>query len=341
MLQKLFSFLKKDTYIDFSEPDTDSVRYAVQANTSVLDTLLGKGHAVPFSCKSGVCQSCKMQCANPDKLPPQSQNGLSEAEKQLGYFLPCCCTPTESLSISPAQTASKLHSAKVIEKVFVNEQIIKLKIESPFSFKGGQFCNLFKTEELGRSYSIASHADTGHLEFHIKHIPDGQFSGWAAAELNAGDEIQVQGPYGDCIYVETESFSNTPLLMCGIGTGLAPLVGVLKTALAHKHTGNIDLVIAARKSDSFYYTEELINLEQQYSNITLHWLASEITDDNDNSFILGADVYSYTKALLPELDQHHVYLCGAPSFIKKMKKQCFMTGAKMSAIYSDVFQPAQ
>lgn len=339
MIRKLFSIFQRTTSIEFTDEEGKQFSYPLKKDTSVLDTLLDRGHSIPNSCKAGVCQSCILQCSNPENLPRTSQNGLGPAERELGYFLSCSCKPNKSLHITNAENQSALHSARILSKTFVSDDIIQLKLEAPFEFKGGQFCNLYKDQDVCRSYSIASGDNSHELEFHIKRLQHGQFSRWAAESLQPGEEIQLQGPFGECFYINHEDARKRPLLLCGIGTGLAPLLGVIRTAIADKHSGGIKLVIGARNADNFYLSEDLQSLKQSYPALDIHWLANE-PGQNPPENLEIADIYTFVKEHVNDLDSHIVYLCGAPSFVQKMKKQCYMSGASLSNIFSDIFQPA-
>ena len=340
MIRKFFSMFKRSISIEFTDPEGEQFCYPLSNNTSVLDSLLDQGHSIPHSCKAGVCQSCIMKCANPSHLPQASQRGLGSAERELGYFLSCCCKPNKHLNITCAENKSALYSARVLSKTFVSDEIILLKVEAPFGFKGGQFCNLYKSDELSRSYSIASSDNDRELEFHIKRLEQGQFSRWAADSLEPGDEIQLQGPFGECFYIDNDALNKRPILLCGIGTGLAPLIGVIRTAIKNRHASDITLIIGAKNGDSFYLEKELLAIRETYPTLKIYWLANE-PGERPPEHLQIADIYDFVKIHVSDLESHTVYLCGAPSFVQRMKKQCYLGGASLNHIFSDIFQPAK
>lgn len=337
MIREIFSFFKKKATINFTDQDGNRHSYPIDPRSTVLDTLLDAGHTIPHSCKSGSCQSCTMQCSNPSALPNYATQNLKAAEKELGYFQACSCQPNQSIDIALLETTGETHTVKVLEKTLISNDVIHLTLEAPFTFRGGQFVNLFKDSDTCRSYSIASQDNSNTLEFHIKHLPDGTFSHWAASELDAGDSINIQGPFGDCFY--TEAYASRPLLLCGIGTGLAPLLGVIKTALKQNHQAPIHLVLGARASENFYLRDELASLVKKHTSLSIDWVAQDM-DSSSNDFAQTGDLYEHLKNTFPDLNEFVVYLCGAPSFIQKAKKQSYLSGAAMNHILSDAFQPA-
>ncbi|AOY88702.1 hypothetical protein BKP64_11250 [Marinobacter salinus] len=67
---------------------------------TILEAMLRQGVKFPFSCRKGSCHAC-MHIVKKGALPPDSQKGLSGEQISQGFFLPCLCKPTDSLSIIP------------------------------------------------------------------------------------------------------------------------------------------------------------------------------------------------------------------------------------------------
>ncbi|MGA8172917.1 MAG: 2Fe-2S iron-sulfur cluster binding domain-containing protein [Methylocystis sp.] len=76
----------------------------VAPDETALDALLRAGVDAPRGCRAGVCQSC-MQRVVEGAPPPAAQEGLSEAQKAMGYFLPCVCVVETPLRIAPIDDA--------------------------------------------------------------------------------------------------------------------------------------------------------------------------------------------------------------------------------------------
>lgn len=298
-------------------------------NKSVLQALTDAGIDIPNACHAGACQSCKLQ-ATDGELPALSQQGLSGAEKQLGYFLSCQCFPIADLTIAEAAT-SKRYLAKVLEKKFLNDSVIQITLAAPFTFLSGQFVNIIHGD-ITRSYSIASSPSSNVIELHIKKLPNGLFSSFAFGSLSVGDELILQGPFGKCIY---DAALDQPLLMAGLGTGLAPLLGILRTAISAGHKGPIHLVAGAKRPEGLYLVDELNKLATTYENLTIDFVAQEGASDNCTT----ADIYQFCKAAHTSTKGYAVFLCGAPSFVNKLKKQSFLLGANMANIHADSFTP--
>lgn len=310
--------------------------FEVKPGDSVLATLNEQGQDISYGCQAGLCQACVMQALD-GELPAKAQRGLKENQKALKYFLSCqCVLPEEgNLSLARVGAAQLTGQASVLEKFWLNSAIIALRLQVPdkdFKYHAGQYATLWKDELVGRSYSIASTEQESWLEFHIRVHEQGAFSAWAAEVLNIGDKIQLHGPLGECFY---QAEAGQKLLLAAVGTGLAPIYGILKDALQQGHTGDIQLLLGARSSADFYLVEILQAIEKAHENVSIHWLAMDVSAEHD--FASNEDIYRFAKNRLESLSGSKVYLCGAQSFVMKMRKASFLAGAAMSDILADSF----
>lgn len=237
-------------------------KYLIQENESVLNTLLRNNVLIPYSCQSGICQSCLMKVQE-GALPSDSQKGLSEEYCEEKNFLACICKPTENLKIERASNSAQILNAsvKAIELKSDEILILKLKCDEDFNYKPGQFINIINENNLSRSYSLASHPNTTSLlEFHIRRCSMGKMSNWIFESLKLNDKIKIAGPNGYCFY--SEKYKNKPLLLIGVGTGLSPLVGILQDAFYKSHAGEIHLVHGALNNKGLYYRKELLSYKE-------------------------------------------------------------------------------
>jgi len=306
----------------------------LQDNETVLNALLRCGIDVPFGCRTGVCQSCIMQ-AEHSSIIPAAQKGLREVQKQQGYFLSCCCQPTEPMIVSLSNDYKK-ETTTVLEKSMLTPDIVRIRVEKTMCYRSGQYMTLWKDKDTARSYSIASHpTHDDFIEFHIRVYQDGVFSPWAANKLQVGDKLQIQGPMGECFY--TNKNKAQTLFLSGLGTGLAPLYGIVRDALLARHHGKILLLLGARFEQSLYYQAELTALSNNFSNFDVRYSVQQITPELQATHSRESDIYSTAKMLIPDFTGTKIFLCGGENFVRKMKKQCFLSGANMGDIHSDTF----
>lgn len=316
--------------------DYEGQSLEIAEGQTVLDALLNAGIDVPHGCCSGVCQSCLMQAQDGTDLSA-AQKGLSDAQKALNFFLACQCEPSASLAVTTA--ATERIPAEIVDKQALSSTVWLLKLRVQMTFLAGQFVTVIRDDQLARSYSIASVPDeSGVIDLHIRRYPDGQFSSWVADEAAVGDSLQLQGPLGTCVYTPCV---DQPMVLAGIGTGLAPLWGILQDAIAQGHQAPIHLLLAGRNTDdSFYWTQEMADWCAQHPQVRCTRVAEQVNGTGDNLWqgeVVQGDVYEYLSQHYPDLKGFRVFLCGAESFVKKMRRQCFMAGAGMKDISADAF----
>lgn len=310
----------------------EGARIAVRPEESALHALLRSGHEIPYGCQSGLCHACKLYCA--EGIPPElSQKALSESERSAGEILACQCYPDSPLTLTSA-AKHDLIEAQILEKNWLSKDVIQLILTSTIEFQGGQYITLWANPNTPRCYSIAScPATSNYIECHIRIWPEGTFGQWLIEKTDIGDTLQLQGPFGNVVYDTKSDLTHAPVLMVGISTGLSPLLGVLRTALHQKHQAPIHLVLGARTTQGLYLQETLDQLCKKHSNLSVYKLIQR--PDTKESQI--SDIYQFCKAQFPSLVNTKVYLAGDGSFVRKMRKQCFLAGAAMQDIRADVF----
>ena len=329
-------------------PTQPSVHYQgtwveLQSEESVLQALLRSGFAIPHSCQAGACQSCVMQADDDSKaaVPAAAQQGLSPAQRQQGMFLACCAQPAEPLSASlPDASTRPTTTAEIIAIEPLNQRVLSVKLAAELNYQAGQFVNVSVEStshgSLQRSYSLAcAPAPNKPLELQIKLLSDGKFSQWLLSEAKSGNTITLEGPHGLC-HITDEDLDTPSLLLAGTGTGLAPLLAITEAAMAQDYKGEIHLLFANRNGDDFYCLERLQALAAKHSNLKLHLLAQQADVEAP---LQSGDVYQYLKQLSADIDMSRsaVFLCGAESFVQKMRKACFLQGASMKRIRADAF----
>jgi len=308
--------------------------YSLQAEETVLETLLRENLNVPYGCQGGVCQTCMMRST--DTPPPAAaQVGLKEPLKKKNYFLPCVCYPENDMEIvRPDHSGISLES-KVVAKESLSRDIIRvtLQFEGELDFRAGQFVNLTRSDGVTRSYSIANPPGKDNLlEFHIRRLPNGEFSAWAYDELAVGESLILSEPQGDCHYLP--DYSDRELLLVGTGSGLAPLYGIVLDALENDHSGSIHLYHGSRNTEGLYLVDELRQLAT--NNEKFNYTPCISGEDVADGYSAGR-AESVALSNISDLKGWTVFLCGHPEMVSQAKKQAYLSGASLQNIYSDPF----
>lgn len=163
----------------------------------MLDAFLRQGISIPFSCRDGVCHSCK-QVAVSGSIPVGAQKGLTPSQREQGCFLPCICVPTEDMVIQSPQEALLFTPTIVQEKELLGEDICRLLLEPTLAqaSKSGQFINVRNGKTEVRAYAVSNQpADEYFLEIRVRKLAGDSFSNWIFDTLAVNGELEIQGPF--------------------------------------------------------------------------------------------------------------------------------------------------
>lgn len=177
---------------------------------------------------------------------------------------------------------SQFHPLTVtdIHRTIRDAVVLTLSPENPdaFSFTQGQYLTFkqdFDGTELRRNYSICAGLDDGTLQVGIKRVDGGAFSTFANAELQVGDILHAMPPKGTFFSALEPELPKSYLGFAG-GSGITPVLSILKTVLAREPLSTFTLVYANRAVNTIMFREELEDLKNRYmGRLTLiHMLES-------------------------------------------------------------------
>jgi len=138
--------------------------------------------------------------------------------------------------------------------------------EAAFDFIQGQYLTFrhdFDGEELRRSYSICAGKDDGILQVGIKRVDGGAFSTWANEELKVGDRVQAMAPMGT-FHTAIDAGAERNYLGFAGGSGITPVLSILKTTLSREPKSTFTLVYANKGVNTIMFREELEDLKNLY-----------------------------------------------------------------------------
>ena len=167
---------------------------------------------------------------------------------------------------------SRFHDLEVtdIRKTIRDAVVVTLKpangAAAEFDFTQGQYLTFrreFDGEELRRSYSICAGKGDGVLQVGIKRVDGGAFSTWANEELQVGEVLQAMPPMGGFFTPLNAAHAKTYLGFAG-GSGITPVLSIIKTTLAQEPQSNFTLVYANKGVNTIMFREELEDLKNSY-----------------------------------------------------------------------------
>ncbi len=177
------------------------------------------------------------------------------------------------------------HKLRVAEVKRETPDAVSVRLELPeqlretFTFRAGQhltFRREFGGEEVRRNYSVCVSPSEGVLKIGVKKIAGGVFSGGVNDELKAGDELEVMAPHGSFCWAFDEAARRDYVAFAG-GSGITPILSLIKTALAMEPRARFTLFYGNRTSPGVMFLEEIAGLKDRYLDrfSVFHFLEEE------------------------------------------------------------------
>lgn len=178
-----------------------------------------------------------------------------------------------------------------------------------------------------RSYSVASAPDgTGEIELTVEKLEGGEVSEFLHDVVRPGDELEVRGPIGLFFVWEGER----PALLVGGGSGVVPLMAMLRQARAIGRRDLLRLVVSARSPDDLYYADELPGPE----SVVLYTRQAPPGAGRTAGRIAVADIAPLVRG------NEDVYVCGSPAFADAATDVIIGAGIPADRIRVERFGPS-
>ena len=218
------------------------------------------------------------------------------------------------------------------------------ELKEVFRFQQGQHVSIKKTidgQELRRSYSICSSPLDGELRIAIKKIEGGLFSGFANKQLKAGDSLEVMPPAGKF---------NSPLqpnqkkqyLGIAAGSGITPIISLIKTTLATEHYSEFTLIYGNRQRSSIIFFELLEQIKNQYMErfSMTHVLSREKTDSPLNFGRINQEKLQEMSRLICFENFDEVFICGPEEMTETAIAFLENKGVDRKKLHAELFTSA-
>ena len=189
------------------------------------------------------------------------------------------------------------------------------ELRETFGFTQGQYLTLRATidgQDLRRSYSICAGVDDGELRVGVRRVKGGVFSNWINENVRPGDSISVMAPQGR-FFVPIEPELRRHHVGIAGGSGITPILSIMKTVLAREPRSRFTLIYGNRMLRSTMFKEELEDLKNRYmTRLTLqHVFSDEPTDAPINSGLMNrGKIAEFLDTVVPAATIDHVYVCG-------------------------------
>lgn len=212
-----------------------------------------------------------------------------------------------------------LRVAKIVPETAEANSIrfeIPQNLKSAFAFRAGQHLTLRATingEEVRRNYSLCTAPCDDDWMVTVKRISGGLFSNWIADELKAGDTLEVMVPHGS-FTTEFDPAANRHLVGIAGGSGITPVISLIRTLLLEEPRSRFTLLYGNRDSSSVIFLEALAGLKDKYLERLeiYHFLDAEEQDiDLFNGMLSRERLEAAIPALIPDAaDVGSWFICG-------------------------------
>lgn len=218
---------------------------------------------------------------------------------------------------------------------------VPLSLEKDFAFKQGQSLTMrviLNGEEVRRTYSLCSCPLDEEWRVAIKKVEGGLFSSYANELLKPGDQLDVMEPVGN-FYTELDPSHKKNYLAFAAGSGITPVISIIKTTLAKEPGSNFTLVYGNRSQKSIIFFEELEGLKNTYMDRfnLIHILSRERMDATINSGRIDPDKLKALDKLVDYSSTDEFFICGPEEMIFCIKDFLEANGIDKKKIHFELF----
>ena len=215
------------------------------------------------------------------------------------------------------------------------------ELKESFKFSQGQSLTMRTTlngEEVRRTYSICSSPLDKEWRVAIKNVEGGTFSSFANMHLKKGDVLEVMEPVGS-FYTELNQSRKKNYLALAAGSGITPIISILKTTLALEPQSNFTLVFGNRNKNSIIFKEELEALKDKFLQRfrIYHVFSREKTELTLNSGRIDLNKITELSKLINYKSMDEIFICGPEEMIFQIKEWLEQKGIDRKKIHFELF----
>ena len=337
-----------------------NLEFCAAPDQTLLDAALDCSLNLPHSCKGGNCGACRARLLRGEiHYPNGPPLGLSDAEAAEGLILLCQATGRsdlliETFAMRPAHAAtSKRLPCRIERTQTLSHDVLGVWLQLPvaeaFTFEPGQYIDIILAGGRRRSFSIASPPhDSRPLELHVRRVAGGEFTDRLFLQSPDRTLLTMEGPLGQFVYRQVQApgteprgrqppgSAAPPMLLIGGGTGIAPLISILRHVIENGIDRDMRVYWGVRSERDLYAHARLENLSKR-ARMRYVPVLSEPTPA-----WRGRSGWVHEAALqdIDDLDAHEVYAAGPPAMIAAVQREFTARGVSASRLYFDSFDYA-
>jgi ferredoxin-NADP reductase len=207
--------------------------------------------------------------------------------------------------------------------------------------KAGQHVDVRLTAEDGyraqRSYSIASAPEGERLVLTVDRLDDGEVSPYLTDVLVAGDKLEFRGPIGG--YFTWEEGDGGPLLLVGGGSGVAPLMAMIRHRAAAGSGVPVRLLYSSRSYQEIIYREELETLAAREASLEIFHALTRSRPEGWAGYARRIDAQMLREVSWPANENPLAFVCGPTSFVEGVADALVGLGHDPARVKTERFGP--
>ena len=243
----------------------------------------------------------------------------------------------ERLNVARAPIRWRTVTVREVVEETAQARTIVLDVPDWPGHLAGQHVDVRLTADDGyqaqRSYSIASAPEDPRLALTVERLDDGEVSPYLAGEVRVGDEFEIRGPVGGHFTWRVQD--GGPLLLVAGGSGLVPLMAMLRHRAAQGSDVDARLLLSARSLDDVLYRDELPGFDGVHVSYTLtrerpaDWTGYDRRVDAEMLADVGPAASESPK----------IFVCGPTAFVEQAAESLLSLGHEPGAIRTERFGP--
>ena len=207
--------------------------------------------------------------------------------------------------------------------------------------RAGQHVDVRLTAEDGyqaqRSYSVASAPESAHVVLTVERLEEGEVSSYLAADVQPGDRLELRGPIGG-YFVWTVAVGG-PLFLVGGGSGIVPLMAMLRHRAAAKSTIPAVLLYSARTFNDIIYRQELDGMAARNDGLRVAYTLTRRQPPGWSGGARRIDGRMLESIGLPASARPRIFICGPTSLVEAVAQSLSALGHQRSLVKTERFGP--
>ncbi len=233
---------------------------------------------------------------------------------------------------------------RVVDIVAETPRTKSLLLEVPgwVGHKAGQHVDVRLTAEDGyqaqRSYSIASPPDERHIILTVDRIDDGEVSPYLTEALQPGDQLELRGPIGG--YFTWQVADGGPLLLIAGGSGIAPLMAMIRHRAAQRSTVPTRLLFSSRAFDEIIYHLELARLSAADRTLQVVHTLTRRQPPDWSGYRRRIDRAMLGEVAWPPAERPRAFVCGPTALVETVASALVELGHEARCVKTERFGPS-